>query len=119
MHWTLFLDDIRNPQDVLYPYVVNTDFTIARSFDEAVQFVIAKGVPNFISFDHDLADEHYETGTGEKTGHSFAKWFADFVIDNNLKLPLDFKYYVHSWNPVGAENIRKYMVSFLDYYYNA
>lgn len=116
MTWTLFLDDIRFPEDVRYSYGSYKNVIICRSMDDAVWAVTHYGLPNCISFDHDLAHEHYVIGDGEKTGYTFAKWFCDYVIDNNLDIPVDFCYHVHSMNPVGAENIRCYMENFLKYY---
>ena len=118
MSYTLFLDDIRFPEDVRYDYGPYKDIVICRSMDDAVWCIRQRGIPAFISFDHDLADEHYDKDTGEKTGYSFAKWFCEYVMDNGLALPDSFNYRVHSMNPVGAENIRQYMENFLKYWRN-
>jgi len=112
--WTLFLDDIRFPADVQHNYGPYKNVVICRSMDDAVWYVEQYGLPTFISFDHDLADVHYIIGDGEKTGYTFAKWFCDYVMDNGLEIPRGFGYFVHSMNPVGAENIRKYMENFLN-----
>jgi hypothetical protein len=117
MTYTLFLDDLRFPDEVreyLGPY---KDLIICRNHDDAVWTVQHHGLPKFIAFDHDLADTHYIIGDGEKTGYTFAKWFADYVLENNLELPEDFDYTIHSMNPVGAENIRKYMYNFMREYH--
>ena len=111
--WTLFLDDIRFPEDVRYNYGLYKNVRICRSMDDAVWAVRQYGLPVFISFDHDLADEHYIVSDGEKTGYTFAKWLCDYIMDNNLRLPVGFGFFVHSQNPVGAENIRCYMNNFL------
>jgi hypothetical protein len=113
MTWKLFLDDIRFPADVRYYYGPYEDLVICRSMDDAVWAVTQYGLPEFISFDHDLAHEHYIIGDGEKTGLTFAKWFCDYVMDNQMELPENFGFHVHSANPVGAENIRSYMNNFL------
>lgn len=113
MTWTLFLDDIRFPEDVRYNYGTYCNVRICRSMDDAVWAVRQYGLPVFISFDHDLADEHYIISDGEKTGYTFAKWLCDYIMDNNLRLPVGFGYHVHSMNPIGAENIRCYMNNFL------
>lgn len=118
MSWVLFLDDIRFPEDVRYDYDSYSNLRICRSMDDAVWAVKNYGLPSMISFDHDLADIHYIIGDGEKTGYTFAKWFCDYIMDNSLDIPLDFSYYVHSANPVGAENIRCYMENFLKAYKN-
>jgi hypothetical protein len=111
--WTLFLDDIRFPRDVSYHYGPSRNILICRNMDDAVWAVEQYGLPTFISFDHDLADQHYIIGDGEKTGYTFARWFCDYVMDNDLMLPRGFGFFVHSMNPVGAENIRRYMENFL------
>jgi len=111
--WTLFLDDIRFPDQVNYNYGPYRDVVICRDMADAMWAVEQYGLPTFISFDHDLADEHYGKDTGEKTGYTFAKWFCDYVIDNDLELHKDFGFFVHSMNPVGAENIKRYMENFL------
>jgi hypothetical protein len=102
MNWKLFLDDERFPPDN------GDEWLIARNFNEALLLVLDHGLPSYISFDHDLGQE--------LSGYDFAKWFADYVILNDKDLPETFDYYVHSMNPVGAENIRKYMENFFEHY---
>lgn len=113
MNWKLFLDDLRFPADVQYDFGPYKDLIICRTMDDAVWAVKQYGLPVFISFDHDLADIHYIIGDGEKTGFTFAKWFCDYMIDNDLEFPEGFNFHVHSANPVGAENIRAYMNNFI------
>lgn len=106
MDWKLFLDDERYPAD--------NSWVIARNYHDAVWYVENYGLPKFISFDHDLAFDHYVIGKPhEFTGYDFAKWFCGYVMDQELALPEGFDFYVHSMNPVGAENIRKYMSHWL------
>lgn len=113
MTYKLFLDDIRFPPAVAYPDEPN-EWIIARNMDDAIWCVENKGVPRFISFDHDLADDHYIIGQKhEKTGYDFAKWFAGYIMDKEVPLPDGFDYHVHSMNPVGAANINHYMHNFL------
>lgn len=133
MRYKLYLDDQRHIPDM------NPDWRLARSYHDAIWYVTHYGLPYHISFDHDLADVHYgnpdyghsdgwmtgevkegeikliSSGYGrpyEYTGYDFAKWFCRWVMDNEVDLT-DFDYNVHSANPVGAENIRRYMESFL------
>ena len=82
----LFLDDLR---------ILPTGFLGAKSYLEFTDFISQNGVPDFISFDHDLGEE--------KTGYDCAKWLVGFCMDNNLQLP---EFYVHSQNPVGKGNIQ-------------
>lgn len=120
MTYKLFLDDYRHPPflDIKgFSYPHQGEWIIARSMDQAIQIVKNRGLPDFIAFDHDLEDEHYDGKLGqERTGYEFAKWFADYVLDNNLELPAHFDYVVHSMNPAGAENIRAYMRNFVRFY---
>lgn len=91
MSWKLFIDDERYP-------VHENEWTVARDFDDACFLVIKQGIPNQISFDHDL-------GQGP-TGAAFANWLINYMLDNNIKFPKNFQYFVHSQNPIGAQNIR-------------
>jgi hypothetical protein len=64
------------------------------------------GVPEIISFDHDLAYEHYHLPVGgynasyvEMTGYDCARW----LVENNLTFPT--MAIIHSFNPAGAKRI--------------
>lgn len=119
MIWKLFLDDER------YPPQADGSWTIARNYHDAVWYVTNYGMPKFISFDHDLAYEHYLIGTigdelgkpREFTGYDFAKWLCDYIATNDVRLPEGFNWYVHSMNPVGAKNIRDYLEHFFHNWY--
>lgn len=107
----LFLDDTRNSPD--------NDWDVVRSYDEFVEYIETNGVPEIISFDHDLGEEHYRhylnscySGCDipydqfeEKTGYDCAKW----LVEVYKRLP-EF-YRVHSMNPVGALNIKFVMTA--------
>lgn len=112
----LFLDDLRIPKDAigLVPDIMNkfywsNDWIIVRNFWEFCNYIQKFGLPDYISFDHDLADEHYISDTNdykEKTGYECAKWLVDFCFDNGRSLP---DYMVHSANPTGKQNIISYL----------
>jgi hypothetical protein len=130
----LFLDDIRIPKDAigLVPPHLNQfywkdDWNIVRSYSEFCDYVQKFGLPDFVSFDHDLADDHYNDLFSdenwkkndsdivlkydeykEKTGYECAKWLVDWCLENEKKLP-DF--IVHSANPVGKKNIESYLTN--------
>lgn len=60
-----------------------------------------------ISFDHDLADQHYGGNfNDERTGFDCAKYLVEWCMDNDKDLP---EWTVHSMNPIGAENINSYL----------
>ena len=110
----LFLDDIRNPQDA-FTYThqavfIEEHWEIVRSFEQFVDWIKTNGLPDFVSFDHDLADVHYTDYNGdkstdeykEKTGYDCALWMVNYCMDNGLKCPA---FYCHSMNPVGSDKI--------------
>lgn len=113
----LFLDDIRYPIEA-YHYTkqdifLRNDWHIVRSYKQFVSWILEKGLPEMISFDHDLADEDYlkkdSLDLAEKTGYDCAKWLIEYCMDNELDLP---KFYSHSMNPVGKENILNLLENF-------
>jgi len=130
--YNLFLDDVREPWeagnymlpvDVRKFYRLNK-WKIVRNYQEFVDIIIEKGIPELVSFDHDLADEHYAPQEiwdnpiavqarmedfKEKTGYDAAKWLVDHCIEKKVNLP---KFLIHSMNPVGAENIKNYLDNF-------
>ena len=120
----LFLDDIRMPEQVgnymipvdLRPMYRIEKWQIVRNYKEFTEWILANGLPDVVSFDHDLAEAHYcpDTWTEsfkhlEETGYDCAKWLADFCAHEHLPLPI---YYIHSMNPVGSENIRCYLENY-------
>lgn len=122
----LFLDDFRIPHDCMsyMPHRIGTsaaiytqlDWDIVINYDEFVEWIKTNGIPATVSFDHDLADEHYSPTCGddndyptefeEKTGLDCAKFLVEFCQDNNIEVP---EFYVHSMNPVGSDRIRNYI----------
>ncbi len=91
----LYLDDIREPD--------NADYVVVRSFDEAMSFVLERGVPEFISFDHDLGCS--DDGRIYPSGYDLAKWLVESDISGLIAIPDNFTFAIHSQNPVGSKNI--------------
>jgi hypothetical protein len=119
----LWLDDLRNPYINLEGNVPKEDGIIewVLNFEQFTQWITKFGLPDIISFDHDLADvdknnegivAHYQ----EKTGMDCAKWLVNYCIDNNKKLP---RFYVHSANPVGSKNIESLLNNFIKHAKNS
>ncbi len=119
--YNLFLDDIRQPWEAgnyMLPVDVRKfyrlyDWVIVRNYKEFVETITEKGLPDLVSFDHDLADIHYDPTTWtesfsyeEETGYDCAKWMVNYCMENHLPMP---NYLVHSMNPTGAENILRYL----------
>ena len=114
MSYNLYLDDFRDPIDSSYyrnePVYANLDWIVVRNYNEFTKKIEELGIPDVISFDHDLADVHYEKQdfdyndeTQEKTGYHCAKWLIYYCIDNKKDLPAMIL--VHSMNPAGTQNI--------------
>jgi len=129
----LFLDDQRNPEhaylhlDTGVPKVLlvehssihQNDWVIARTYDEFVKYVTVFGLPDVVSFDHDLDEEHIkhyfmvtrDTGVieydnfKEKTG----KQCAEYLVQEWKKQgkPKQIKTFVHSANRWGQIEIKK------------
>lgn len=114
----LFLDDERMPGDVTWVIIGGvgswgTDWQIVRSLQEAKEWVTKNGFPDVISFDHDLGINHYVGDYSDgNTGYDFAKWLIEYDIDTGT-MPSDFKFTVHSKNPIGSENIRSILENYI------
>ena len=104
MTYTLYLDDVRDPQDT-YQNQDTGSWVVCRGYDEAVQEMTQRGWPSMVSFDHDLGD-------GVPTGMDFARYLVeqDMASDG---MPNGFRYAVHSANPVGRDNIIGLLTGYL------
>jgi hypothetical protein len=135
----LFLDDVRQVKDAFI--IGNFDFKsleeassinnwcwdIVRNYDQFVKYVEENGIPHTVSFDHDLSQEaveHYMkearlTGVFEygnlkdKTGLHCALYLLDKCIKEKKPFP---KYYIHSANEIGRNNIKKEIEEFTNRY---
>lgn len=122
----VFLDDIRIPKDCIsYMHtrigtknpIYLDDWIVSRNVNDfkAVVKAIAPSITH-VSFDHDLADSHYETvmttlneeeyesliKNSEETGYEAAQWLIEYYKENDYKLP---EIIVHSMNPAGRSRI--------------
>ncbi|BAG41489.1 hypothetical protein [Ralstonia phage phiRSL1] len=99
MNYKLFLDDERHPAE--------DGWVVARSSKEAIEIVTQRGMPQELALDHDLGFKVWGiSGFGQSTEYdtsrTFVRWLIDELDAGRLKLPADFKYSVHSQNPVGS-----------------
>jgi hypothetical protein len=134
MKTLLWLDDIRNPflneegkvPNSIYDWNINW----VLNYEQFVTWITMYGLPDAISFDHDLADTHYTPEEywndyersktyqdiqihEEKTGMDCVKWLVNYCMDNDKKLPV---YYIHSANPVGADNMKGLLSNYLKHF---
>lgn len=101
MSYKMFIDDERFPPDD------GGNWLVCRTMVEVISCIEEYGMPDHISFDHDLTDN-------EPTGYEIAKKLVDMDMDGLVKFPQKFSFYVHSQNPVGAMNIRCYLSNYLE-----
>jgi hypothetical protein len=138
MSYNLFLDDLRDPknayitstEDVCGTIMIgksletvsgisNDDWFIVRNYEDFVSVIEKDGLPDAVSFDHDLHYEHIKhyykvtesTGVIEygnlkhKTGKHCAEYLAQRCTELQPQLPP--KVFVHSANKYGAIEINK------------
>ena len=118
--YNLFLDDVRLPNHVTWVDLPpNQHYSVVRNYQEFVDLITLRGIPKFVTYDHDLSDDHYGHGLrgdnipydqyAEKTGYDCAKWLVNECMIKGVKHP---PYIVHSMNPVGKQNIISYVESY-------
>lgn len=128
----IFLDDIRQPENCLgYMYhrigsknilYLDKDWVVVKNYEQ-FKLIVEAAYQKFItithiSFDHDLADVHYEIPFEdwneasseqlrvEETGYDCAKYFLEYYDGFGDNPPVPFpEIFVHSMNPVGRERI--------------
>lgn len=131
MKTLLWLDDIRDPFDkdftpyvALYNPFLNQPHEIiwVKNYDEFLEYLLSESLPDAISFDHDLADEHIqyyfdngghknppnpmEANFKEKTGYDCVKFLVDLCTDTEQKLPICI---YHTANSAGKVNMETYI----------
>jgi hypothetical protein len=114
----LYVDSTNTPIDI----PGYEKWVVVKNYDDFTEYIENNGIPDYISFEHDLAEEHvidfvnnqlqgieainYSTFK-EKTGYDCALWLCDYISEqheqgNNIKLNAVG---VHSNNPGGTKNI--------------
>jgi hypothetical protein len=125
--YKLFLDDIREPQDAVLvdsmkmllheSETMNHEWIITRSYKEFIDILKERGLPEEVSFDHDLTIDHmkhYIKNSDKNvlnyndikmcdTGYHCAKAFVEAWKYSGEPL---VKVYIHTANHIGAENIK-------------
>lgn len=85
---------------MVYEKSMESEFDIVRTYHDFVEYIETNGLPKYISFDNDLGLD--ENGEVALDGYAAAKWL---VYTSGLDLR-NLEFYVHSANPVAAEQIR-------------
>lgn len=122
----LFLDDNREPIECSF-YMTDRvgeeaseiyleRWAVVKSYPEFVSYITEMGLPDVVSFDHDLVPGHHKNWVnGEinynsevflddknKTGFHCAQWMISYCSEHGKKLP---QYMVHSMSFDGWRNI--------------
>lgn len=109
----LYLDDKRTP--------VEKGWKVVRNYKEFVAYIDNNAMPDIISFDHDLAPEHYHNDMykGQKeysklyktfkepTGLACAEYIGKVLMGSGEPVP---QFNVHSQNPAGKLNIKDHLL---------
>jgi hypothetical protein len=124
--YNLFLDDCRHPSEVDWVKLPDVRWIIARTYEDFVRIIERDGLPEIVSFDHDLGPSAYSqvvsammTGEidyskiTEKTGYDAARFLVNYCLERNAALP---EYYIHTLNPVGKLNILSVLQSYEKFY---
>lgn len=114
------MDDGRNPPDHL-----DRMFHTVRDFDSFREWVEVNGIPELVSFDHDLHWEHteYFFSKGgfssppdpreaffrQPTGYDCAVWLLDRCLEQGRYPRFVI---VHSANPIGSDQIHELFTAF-------
>jgi hypothetical protein len=118
MTWNLFIDDERYLDDVTWaPWEVrekyrNEQWVIVRNVASACSEIVNRGMPSFISFDHDL-------GQDQPSGYELVKILIadalDYPDQEEYQFPKDFSFYVHSQNPIGKASIEALINGYMEF----
>src|SRR5690348_10718867 len=82
----LYLDDIRYPQETanymspveLRPYYRQCQIDIVRNYNEFCEYLTHNEMPDIVSLDHDLSDEHYSQSMYE-SAEAYNKYAESFT----------------------------------------
>ncbi|MDP2692430.1 MAG: hypothetical protein Q8O88_02180, partial [bacterium] len=80
----LYLDDLRDPfKETKWPdHIYTLQTVIVRGYNEFVKCITEKGLPDTVSFDFDLAPEHYKQG--DKSHFTSIEGYEKLFIRNGL-----------------------------------
>jgi hypothetical protein len=96
--YKVFFDDIRTVE-MVYGQGREHEFEVVRNVKDFKALIEKKGIPGYISFDHDLGLD--EDGEIAEDAYDAVKWMV-YEKEYDLR---DMDFGVHSDNPVGADSI--------------
>jgi len=130
MKTLLYLDDKRNPKKQTHIDTSSFGKVIwAKGYVDFVNWIYIHGLPDSISFDHDLSPEHYapeehwvgtyriwrdENLTLFPTGLTCARFLVRYCTKYKCELPT---WTVHSLNPIGAYEIVLELMTYAEEFY--
>ena len=103
--YNLFLDDERLPADVGWQvYDLNNrlvdlpelEWVVIRNFWEFKKVICGSGIPDVVTFDHDLGIPINENGM------MCAELLANYCVSHNIEVPTS---YFHTMNMIGKDNM--------------
>ncbi len=118
----LFLDDVRQPNDAFkyhkdYVYLED-DWAVVKTYEEFVEYLSNNDIPEVISFDHDLCEEHYVYKSSDKipysefkveTGYHCLLWLILYCETKELALP---EIHIHTMNRAGYDNLSNLLIAY-------
>lgn len=113
MKTLLWLDDSRDPFEnldwlIFSPIGRDVNVVWCQSYEEFDKWTNENGLPDAICFDHDLGEDN-----DERNGYDAAKKIVDMCMNEGKPM---IPYSIQSANPVGRENIEKYIENFKKQY---
>jgi hypothetical protein len=96
--YKVFFDDLRTVEMVYGPGREG-EFEVVRNVDDFKVLLDERGIPGFISFDHDLGLD--EEGNLAEDAYAAVKWMV-FEKEYDLR---DMEFAVHSANPLASDKI--------------
>ena len=103
--YSVFIDDERFPKT---DCPVGSFWVICRNKKDFENFIAMYGLPQYISFDHDL-------GENEPTGKDIANYIVELWLDEKVDFSTKFNYNVHSANNIGRDNIQGLLDNFINF----
>lgn len=131
----LFLDDIRKPADAFIyeeriklldkTHTHSCEWEIVRNYNDFCEFIDKFGIPEIVSFDHDLCEEHMKhyfdvtsfTGVIEygnlktKTGKHCAEYFVDKWKKAGKPPVYVLVHSANRWGQVEIKNVLKELLT--------